>query len=66
MHNALFAFEVVIELSLPGAGGVDDFVRAGGAHPLLVEQVQRGLDNSKSGIRVARLKGLHALRDCTS
>src|SRR5215831_15799439 len=42
MDESFFVFEVMIELTLAGSGSLNDFVRAGQMHTLLVKEVGGG------------------------
>ena len=47
VDQALFALEVVIELAFPGGGSLNDFIRAGSANSLLMEQIGGNPNNSE-------------------
>src|SRR5262249_32728744 len=59
VDQALFALEVVIELALPGAGSLNDFIRAGSANSLLVEQVSGNPDNAEFRVCAFSVLGFH-------
>jgi hypothetical protein len=47
VYKTFLAFEVVVELAFPSAGGFNDFVRAGCAHSSFVKQVRGDLNDAK-------------------
>src|SRR5262249_40960715 len=59
VDQAFFALEVVIELALPGGRSLDDFVRAGGANSLLVEQIGGHLENAEPCVCASRVLRFH-------
>jgi hypothetical protein len=59
VYEAFLAFEIVIKLALPGPGGFNDFVRAGGAKSLFVKQVRSSPNDAKSGLRAPRESRFH-------
>src|SRR5262249_24920572 len=54
VDESLLALEVVVELALARAGGLDDLVRARRADPLLVKQVGGRPDDAESRFRALR------------
>src|SRR5262249_47150793 len=50
VHQPLLVLEIVIKLTLSGAGTFDDLIRARRPNSLAVEQVGRGLQDPKSCI----------------
>src|SRR5262249_3883002 len=66
MNETFLVLEVVIELSLAGAGRLDDVVRAGGGDALLVKQIGRRGENPPSGlVSSGRAHGHDTPSDCT-
>ena len=61
MDEALFAFEIMIKLALPGPGNFNDFIRAGTADSLFVEQVGGGPNDPESRLRTPRKSRFHSL-----
>src|SRR6516225_1819502 len=59
MDKALLAFEVVIKLTLAASRGFNDFVRAGSAHSLLVEQVSGHRNDPLPCLCSSHKPGLH-------